>query len=213
MLKLKFNALFTSLALISGIAHADVQNGHWLVRLRAIDVIPTANSNVINIIGGKVNTISTQVVPELDISYFFTSNISSELILAVARHSVYANNTSLGRVSLGNATLLPPTLLLQYHFLPDRCFNPYIGAGVNYTMFFNTNPGPVATSINYSNSFGPALQAGADYAIDKNWSLNVDVKKIMIESIVNANTALGNLNPDVKINPWIIGLGVGYRFG
>ena len=204
-----------SICLLSNsvIACPDVQDGHWLVRLRAIDVIPSANSNVINIIGGKVNSITTQVVPELDISYFYTRNISSELILAVARHSVFANNTILGRVSLGNATLLPPTLLVQYHFMTDRKLSPYLGIGVNYTTFYNTNPGPVATSINYSNSFWPAFQAGFDYALNKSWSLNFDVKKIMIESIVNANTAVGNLNPDVKINPLIIGLGAGYRFG
>jgi outer membrane protein len=192
--------------------NAAIQEGPWLVRVRAIGVVPSANSNIINTIGGRVNSISTEIVPELDISYFYTNSVSTELILATARHHVYANGTSLGRVDLGTVNLLPPTLLLQYHFLPDQKFNPYLGIGVNYTYFYHANSGPVATSINYSNSFSPALQVGVDYAIDHHWSLNVDAKKIFVESIVNANTALGNLNPDVKLNPLILGLGVGYRF-
>lgn len=183
----------------------------WLIRLRAIDVIPQATSNPINLIGGQVNDISSELVPELDISYFLTKQIAAELVLATTRHSVAANNTILGHVDLGKVNLLPPTLTFQYHFMPDRAFNPYVGLGLNYTYFYHVNNGPVSLSTTYGNSFGPALQAGVDLALNSHWSVNIDVKKIFIQTNVAVNTAVGQLNPTVKINPFVLGVGVGYR--
>ncbi len=207
-MKLRCAALFT-LSMISATAFA--ATSPWLIRARAIDVDPFASSGTLNLIGGHVNSISSQVVPELDFSYFFTSNIAAELILATSRHEVAANNTALGHVNLGKVNVLPPTLTVQYHFMADKKFSPYIGAGINYTYFYNVNSGPVATSISYQNSVGPALQIGADYSLDSHWLLNVDIKKIYIEPHVNVNTALGRISTTVDINPLVFGVGVGYR--
>ena len=186
---------------------------HMMLRLRGIAIVPDASSSTITTLGGHVTDISKQIVPELDISYFFTKNISAELILATAKHKVTATGTALGRVPLGSVWLLPPTLVLQYHFLPDAKVDPYIGAGVNYTYFYNSNSGPVATKVDYQNSWGPALDVGADIALKNNWSINVDVKKVWIDSHVRV-TAPGVpvLKTKVKIDPWIFGLGLGYRF-
>jgi len=192
----------------STLAHAQ---SPWMVRLRAIDVIPQASSNQINIVGGQVNEMSTEVVPELDVNYFFTKNVAAELILGTMRHSVAANSTVLGHVDLGRASLLPPTVTLQYHFVPDAMFSPYIGAGLNYTYFYNISNGPLSTSTSYGSSFGPALQAGVDLNLNPHWSLNLDVKKIFIQTNASVNTPVGQLNPTVKLNPFIIGLGVGYK--
>ncbi len=189
--------------------------GPWLVRTRALLVVPEASSSTIKPdLGGKVTDISTQATLEVDFNYFFTRHISTELILATTNHAVTAKDTALGKVDLGNVNLLPPTLTAVYHFLPDSHIDPYVGAGINYTYFYEVNPGSVASNINYQNSFGPALQAGVDIALNKNWSLNADVKKIYINSDVSVET--GGLLPtqktSVDINPWVIGVGVGYRF-
>ncbi|PWY54409.1 OmpW family protein [Legionella qingyii] len=182
-----------------------------LVRLRAIGVLPSASSSTISLIGGEVTQISNQVAPELDFSYFVTPQIAVELILATTRHSVEATNTALGSVDLGKVSVLPPTLTAQYHldFIPH--FKPYIGAGINYTYFYNVNSGPVATNIHYDSSFGPALQIGADFAINDNWSINADVKKIWVKSNVTVYTPATQLETNVHIDPWVVGLGVGYR--
>lgn len=194
------------------VAAATAQSDSWLVRLRAIDVVPDTSSSTISVIGGHVNHISSQVTPELDFSYFFTKNIAAELILATTRHSVTAHNTALGSVNLGKVSVLPPTLTAQYHFLPKQRFNPYAGVGINVTHFYNVNSGPVATSIHYRNAVGPALQLGADFQLNDNWSLNIDAKKVFMSSDVTVYTPLATLNTNVRINPWIFGLGVGYRF-
>ena len=81
---------------------------------------------------------------------------------------------------------------------------------MNYTVFFGADEGASVTSVDYDNSFGPALQAGVDYALDDNWMLNLDVKKIWINTDVKFNG--GAIAADVDINPWVVGAGVGYRF-
>lgn len=210
-MKLRSTFIILSTAICSS---AFAANTPWLIRARAIDVIPYASSGTLSVIGGKVDSINTQVVPELDFSYFITPNIAAELILATARHSVAANHTAIGHVDLGKVNLLPPTLTLQYHFLPNCQFNPYVGVGVNYTYFYNVDHGsnPAVNSISYENTFGPALQIGADYMIDDHWLVNVDVKKVYIQPEVTVNTAVGKLTPTVHIDPVIVGIGVGYRF-
>lgn len=181
----------------------------FVIRGRAATVIPDEDADI-SVIGGRVD-IDQSLIPEVDISYFFTENIAAELILAITPHDVQAAGTSLGRVDLGDTWLLPPTLLLQYHLPLKGGFKPYIGAGVNYTIFFDENaPGGTVTSIDYENSFGPAVQFGMDYLIDDHWFLNIDVKKIWINTDVEING--GAIKADVDIDPWIIGAGVGYRF-
>jgi outer membrane protein len=84
---------------------------------------------------------------------------------------------------------------------------------VNFTAFFDDKlpAGPVR-SIDYENSFGGALQIGADIPLQGRWLLNVDVKKVWIEPEVKLDTVLGPVTADVKINPIVAFVGLGYRF-
>jgi len=183
----------------------------WLVRLRAVNVVPD-ESATITPIGGDAE-ISNQFIPELDISYFWSENIATELVLGTTPHDVSAVGTTLGDVDLGDVWLLPPTLTLQYHFSPRADFRPYVGAGVNYTIFYGEDEGPVAAGIDYSNSFGFALQGGFDVPLNDTYFFNVDVKKVFLQSDVTVDAGdLGTVTADVDINPWLIGVGVGRRF-
>lgn len=184
----------------------------WQVRARFISIIPS-ESATIEAIGGDVS-ISTAYVPELDFTYFFTENWAAELILGTANHNVEAVNTAVGNIDLGDVWLLPPTLTFQYHY-PIGDFKPYVGAGINYTIFYGADEGPVANDVDYDNSFGFAFQAGFDYALNDTWFFNVDVKKILIQTdaTVNATSALGaTVGADVDINPLVIGFGIGMKF-
>ncbi len=105
----------------------------WQFRLRGIAVTPDESAKI-GTIGGTVD-ISTSVVPEFDITYFFTKNWAAELILATTNHDVEAVNTAVGKIDLGDVWLLPPTLTAQYHFTELGSFKPYLGAGLNYTIF------------------------------------------------------------------------------
>ena len=179
--------------------------GDILIRGRAILVTPDESASLSA--GGDTN-VSNDTVPELDFSYFLTDNLALELIAATTRHKV---NWSPAGVNLGKVSLLPPTLTLQYHFMPKERFSPYVGAGLNYTFFYNEDaPGGAVTSIDYKNSLGYALQVGADYALSGPWSVNVDVKKIFLNTDVSVNG--GAITGDVDLDPWVFGVGLGYRF-
>jgi outer membrane protein len=101
----------------------------WMIRLRALGVITRDSGWVDQVPGSGVKT-SDQIIPELDISYFFTRNIAAELILGVSRHEVTGTGVpATAGLDVGRAWLLPPTLTLQYHFTDFGAFKPYIGAG------------------------------------------------------------------------------------
>lgn len=179
--------------------------GDFMVRARVIGMLPDESADV-TVLGGSVN-VDNDWVPEIDFTYFVTDNIALELIAATTKHDV-THSSGLG---LGEVNLLPPTLTLQYHLMPKERLSPYVGAGVNYTIFYNEDaPGGAVTSIDYDNAFGFALQAGVDYAVADNWYLNVDVKKIFLSTDVSING--GAITADVDLDPWVVGFGVGYRF-
>lgn len=184
----------------------------WMIRGRALVVVPQEQAKLraggAPIVGGDVS-ISTSVVPELDITYFFTKNFAAELILGVTPHNVKGAGTLAG-ARIGSAWLLPPTLTLQYHFDPIGAFKPYVGAGVNYTVFFDEKAKGGFTSFDLKDSFGLALQAGVDIMLDRHWGINFDVKKIFLEPKVKVNN--GAVTGKVRIDPWIFATGVTYKF-
>ena len=202
-------ALGMMMAGMAAPAHAEFQGksaGDIMVRARVIGVIPDESASTT--IGGDVN-VSDDWVPEVDFTYFVTDNIALELIAATTKHDVSHKPTG---IDLGEVSLLPPTLTLQYHFMPKERFSPYVGAGLNYTFFYDEPPaaGSPVPSIDYENSVGYALQAGIDYAVADQWYLNVDVKKIFLSTDVSMNG--GAIRADVDLDPWVVGFGVGYRF-
>jgi len=216
------------------LAHAEA--GDWVVRVRAVNVSPNEDSDlgkdVNSLLGGPVMSpgaelkVSDKVIPEFDISYYFTKNIAVELILALGtRHNVRIDNDAVGVVGnqgLGSVNLLPPTLTAQWHFNPDQMIDPYVGAGVNYTAFLDRNLKGSAGAINgnkikvESDSFGLALQAGVDINLKDGWLINADVKYVTIDTDVKLRGAVtGNAwrkIDSLDINPWVIGFGVGKKF-
>jgi outer membrane protein len=199
-------------ALADDTANTGLKAGDILVRLRALDVQPDTSSTV-SVIGGNAK-ITHDFVPEADVSYFITPHIALEEIAGITYHDVSDKGSALGRVPLGSVRLLPPTLTVQYHFLPDSKINPYVGAGINYTFFYGVHGStvPIIYSTHYSDRFGEALQVGADVHISGNWFFNIDVKKVFLHTDVTLGTAAGQIKAKVDINPWLIGTGIGYRF-
>lgn len=174
----------------------------WQARFRIISVIPSPGDDL----DGANVDISTAIVPELDFTYFFNKNIAAELILATTKHDVEVEKGA----DLGHVWLLPPTLNLQYHFYAGD-FKPYLGAGVNYTIFYGVDEGDVA-DMDYENTFGFSFQAGVDYNLNEKWFLNFDLKKMFLKTDVDVNTGSSVLPVEVDINPLVLGLGVGMKF-
>ncbi|MBL8701511.1 MAG: OmpW family protein [Alphaproteobacteria bacterium] len=188
------------------------QAGGIVIRARGIGILPDESGTVLSRSTGadtglRIGKITNEFQPELDFSYFITKNIAVELIAASASHRVWTANG----INVGDVRHLPPTLTLQFHPLPESRFSPYVGAGLNYTWFFNERSGPAAAvqDLKVKNTFGLALQAGLDIAITGGWHVNLDVKKLWLRPDVTTTSLKVN---DLHIDPWIVGAGVGYRF-
>ncbi len=184
-------------ALTSGAAFAQQAESPWLVRVRAVH-LDSANKDST----GLGLSVNNKTIPEVDITYFFNKNVAAELVLTVPqKHDVRSNGTNIGTLKH-----LPPSLLLQYHFDAPG-FKPYVGAGVNYTRFSSLNL-PAGVGID-RNSWGGALQVGLDIPLNKNLSLNFDVKKVYIKTDVFAGGAKAGT---FKVDPVLVGVGLGWRF-
>lgn len=188
------------------------EDGPWMMRARALGVIPDDSSSQITVIGGEAD-VDEAFTPDLDISYFFTRNMAAELVFfAYSRHDVKAKNTAVGDIDLGSLDLLPPTLTAQYHFRPQKTFSPYVGAGLTYVLIPNEDSG-AATAVRYDDGvIGYTLQAGFDYFFNEHWCLNIDVKRVWVEVDVEVDAMGTTVSTTVDVDPWLIGVGIGYRF-
>lgn len=179
------------------------QESPWLVRARAVN-LQMANENSASLIAGGFNlAVDNKTIPEVDITYFLNKNVAAELILTVPQSQTVTN----AGAYLGTFKHLPPTLTLQYHFTDLGAYKPYVGAGLNYTKISSVSLQGYQLD---NDSFGAAFQAGVDVPLDKRWSLNFDVKKVYLKTDVysSAGANAGTL----KLNPVLVGVGVGYRF-
>lgn len=184
-------------ALLSGTAIA--QEGPWLVRVRAVG-LDMANKDAT----GLGLTVNNKTIPEVDATYFFNKHVAAELVLTVPQKQTVNSNG----VSIGTFKHLPPTVTLQWHFDGSADVKPYVGAGINYTHISKVDLTAANASLD-SHSWGTALQAGVDFPIDKNLSFNIDLKKVYLQS----NVYVGGIDHGVlKLNPLLIGAGLGYRF-
>ena len=193
----------------------------WMIRVRAVYLSMSEGSDAIPALGVPKDAIEIEdiFIPELDITYFFTKHIAAELVLTYPqKHKLHFQNSAIGPFKSGTFKHLPPTLMFQYHFFPDSWFRPYIGAGVNYTFFFDEKinvPGITPIRLE-TGSLGGAVQFGFDVKLSKisayipeGFFLNADLKKIWINSRVRVDSlTISNLYPD----PLVAGVGIGYRF-
>lgn len=212
-------SLLAALAVATGAAPAAAKQGDVLVRLRAVMVSPNESSGpVLPSFPGATVGVSNSFAPEIDFTYMATDHIGAELIVATTKHTISGRGALQGVGDLATTWVLPPTLTLQYHFVPEAKVRPYVGAGINWSIFYSDNAsdqleaavGP--TNVTLSNSVGWALQAGVDFDISEKVFLNVDVKYIDMSTTATLTSGALVNRVDVDINPLVFGVGLGMRF-
>ena len=207
--------LAATICLVAPATSVAREAGDWLARGRIINVSPNDDSSVVTGIASSAVAVDSATSIELDFTYFVTDDWALELILATTKHDISgaASINNLG--TLVEVGVLPPTLTLQYHFDFSHTVHPYVGAGVNYTVFYDEEgKGTFAgADIDLDNSFGFAAQAGVDFELANGWLLNVDAKYITIDTTANIRPdATQLLQVDADIDPWVFGIGLGYEF-
>ena len=188
------------LALVAGSPAASAED--WLVRVGVHSVNPKSDNHpVVNVDSGQMLTFN--------VTYMYAANWGVELLAALPfSHDINLNSNG---TQVGKTKHLPPTLSLQYHFAPQATIRPYVGVGLNYTLFFEekTQGALAGTKLELDPSFGLAGQVGVDVALNDLWFVNADVRYIDIGSDAKLN---GASLDTVNIDPYVIGVSIGRRF-
>ena len=187
------------------------RQGDWIVTGRITDVSSSADDSIFT--SGGVDTglnvdVGNSIMPTLGFTYFLTDNISVEAILGTTQHEIRAQGGATD-VAVHETWVLPPVVTLQYRPMPEARVSPYVGAGINYMLFYSGEDKNGFT-VDLEDGFGYALQAGADVALTGPWTLNLDVKKVWFETEATVNG--GALTSDVNLDPWVVSVGIGRKF-
>lgn len=206
------------------------QAGDIIVRAGAVTVTTHENSSKLKVDGAKVAgtkaTLNDNTQLGLNFAYMVTDKVGIELLAATPfKHEAKVKGLSAGTGlsgldgKLGSFKHLPPTLSVVYYpFDGKSAFKPYVGAGINYTWFFDENLSSHAknnlgaSGFSVKNTWGWAAQIGADYMLTDNILVNAQVRYIDIDTTAKVNTALGHAKVDLDVNPWVYMVGIGYKF-
>ncbi len=199
-------------ALLSEFARPAAAAGPWTARVRATYLQMADKSDAFSALGinfaPDAVAINSKWIPEFDFSYRFTENFSTELVLTVPQ-SQEVTLAGVGR--LGKFKHLPPTLLAQYAFAPVSGCRPYVGAGLNFTLIYDTDLKVAAVPLALENhSLGAAFQAGCDIDLGNGMALNLDAKRAVLRSDVSVKG--GPRLTTAKLDPWLFSVGLGWRF-
>ncbi|MGB5065365.1 MAG: OmpW family outer membrane protein [Candidatus Competibacter sp.] len=196
-------------AFLAGATAQAYEAGDWLARAGAWGVFPKSD-NLTSVLGqpGVDLNVDDGYSLGFNFTYMVNPNIGVELLLALPfKHDIEL--TGAGKVA--NTFQLPPTLFVQYHFMPTSNIRPYAGIGLNYTFFWNekTTGALSGTSLKLDPSWGLAGELGVDIDVAPNWFMNGVVGYMDIDTKAKLNGAsLGT----VAIDPWVVGINIGTRF-
>lgn len=240
------NKLFTATTLLSAMLASmplqAVEKGDILLDVRILNISPNVGSNTITNMDGSQLTDSTGAPVNagidvdsanslgIDITYMVTNNFGVELMLDTTSTHDITGTGDLAGIKVGEVTVLPPSLIAVWHFMPSNNIRPYVGAGINYTFFFSESTtseftsvvdavatggtGAVtSTGVSVDDAFGLVAQAGVNIDINKKWYVSFDAKYIDLDTTatVQANGA-DALKVDFDVNPLVLGIGIGTSF-
>ncbi len=202
--------LAMGLGLMSG--HAPAEPGEWRVRAGIGHVSPQADSEPLPGLAGSSVDVDSASQLVLNVTYFWTERMAVELLGALPfQHEIEGAGSLSGLGEVAEIKHLPPTLSVQYHFGPVGAVRPYLGAGLNYTIFFDeeTTGALSGRDIELDDSLGLAAQLGADVRLNGDWFVNGDLRYLDIGTEAEIE-GIGSF--DVDIDPWVFTLAVGRRF-
>lgn len=229
MISREVRSFFCAAALATFTAAATAHDaGDWIVRAGYAAVDPRDDSSALRVGGSAVGGTGVGVdgagALGLTVSYMVAPHWGIELLAASPfKHDITAKGLGgLGvpdGTQIGSTRQLPPTLSAQYYFAAaDSHWQPYVGIGVNYTLFFSESTSSAAESqlgahnLSLSDSWGIAGEAGIDWQPDSRWLVNASVWRTRISTDATLDTALGRVKTTVDIDPWVYMVAVGYRF-
>lgn len=218
-------------SLVSGSAFA-YESGDFILRSGAATVSPDVNSSTLALgdvtLAGTAADVKNGTALSLIGTYMLNNHWGLEVVAATPfSHDLKVSG--LGETfDLGETRHLPPTVLLQYYPLaPSSRVQPYVGVGLNYTVFFDEEIAADANDVfaalgatgkaelSLKNSSGVAAEVGADIAFgaDDRWLFNVALWWMDIDTKARVKVpGVGVVTADVALDPLVYTAGFGYRF-
>ncbi|MDT8385699.1 MAG: OmpW family outer membrane protein [Gammaproteobacteria bacterium] len=189
--------------------------GDWLVRVGPVNVGPNDDSGELSGVTGAEVSVDSSTSLGISLGYQLNNNLGIGVLGAVPfKHDIQGEGSIEGLDKVAEVEHLPPTVTLQYYFAPEAGIRPFVGAGINYTTFFNEKTtGTLATltdSIRLDDSWGLALEAGIDIDLNQDWFISGQLWYIDIATKAKLGDGLGSI--DVDINPWVVMLSAGHTF-
>jgi outer membrane protein len=215
--------LFAILLLMSA-QPALADAGDFLFKARAI-YVKQSNSMVALDPGLAVGPLTTDdmIGAEFSATYFWTDQIGLEFSLGGGKTNFPAADSAIARGELVSASVVAPAIVLQFHPLPKASIRPYVGFGVNYTLFYDEKPGVVllnkailsgasaTAAVALEGKFGYLAQIGIDLPVNDRFFINFDLKYIKSSTTLTVKTN-GTDFVDIKLDPFVFGVGLGFRF-
>ncbi len=205
-------------------AHAMAREvGDILVRVGIAGIYPTAESDDLDATANGNVEVQSALSLGLSLTYMVNNNLGIGVLGSWPfEHDIDPKGSSLTGLT-GNDTVattrhLPPTVTLQWHFPAMNNLHPFIGAGINYTYFFDEETtgglGGTGAKIDIDDSIGLAVEAGVDVELQDNWLVSGQVwyARIEPEAKITGGTLGLNEKIDVAIDPWVFMLSIGKKF-
>lgn len=226
-----FRCFAVVLAVSFSSAHA-LDAGYWQVRFGASHAAPDASSSAVTLNGDTLLLAEQRTTLDVDsntqlgltLEYGINNSWAVELLASTPFSHTATARGPLNGLDIVDVKHLPPTLSAIYRFTNGAAFTPYVGAGLNYTLFFDEEVTGTAANtfatlglengkVELDNSLGLALQVGGDFVLNDSWSINASVRWIDINTTANIRFAGGNvIRSDIEIDPYVYSVLLGYQF-
>lgn len=216
-MKLSKIVLVTALTVLP-LSTIAAEAGDWLVRGGITSVNPDDESGNVFVAGGDLGvgvSVDNNAQLGLNLAYFLNKNWAVEVLAATPfSHDIELNTVG----ALGETKHLPPTVSALYYFdMGDSNVHPYVGLGLNYTVFFDegftaANETAGFSDLDLDDSFGLSTQVGIDVDINEQWFFNASVRWIDIDTEATFKLGADTGTVDVEIDPYVYTLSLGYRF-
>ena len=218
----RVTALAAALA-ASGLASAQ-SAGTWSARVGVTNLSPDVSSGNLSAPSFPNTKVDAKGNTQLSggINYMLTDNLALDLPLATPfKHDLVGDGAIAGVGKLGSTKAIPATLLLQYRFnQANSAFRPYVALGLTYAYFYGERTtaalngltgGTLAnpTTAKVDNKFGVLAQLGFVYNFNERWFMDASYSKSFLKTDIHLSSGQ---SINVKLNPNVFALGVGYRF-
>ena len=180
-------------------------------------------------------TLSVGVDSNTQLGLIFDIPINDNIVVEVVaatpfEHDITGETGLAGAATseIGSTKHLPPTVFAQYHFgRPDAVFRPFVGAGLNYTIFFEEETGTGLRNalaglgvtadqdvdVELDDSVGIALQGGFNYMLSEDWTVNAMLSWIDINTDADIKVdGVSKLTSEVEIDPLVFFIGAKFDF-